>query len=69
MKRPGHPMSMADRAKQFVPFAALKGLPEALAAAEKRAEARAEAGLSRQTEACPARQTDTDLTKREHIDI
>ena len=31
-----HPkMSQADRAKQFMPFAALKGLPEALAKKEK----------------------------------
>ncbi len=30
------PMSPADRAKQFMPFAALKGLPEALAEKEKR---------------------------------
>lgn len=30
----GH-MSPADRAKQFMPFAALKGLPEALAQKEK----------------------------------
>ncbi len=29
-------MSPADRAKQFMPFAALKGLPEALAEKEKR---------------------------------
>lgn len=29
------PMSPADRAKQFMPFAALKGLPEALAKKEK----------------------------------
>lgn len=28
-------MSQADRAKQFMPFAALKGLPEALAKKEK----------------------------------
>ena len=28
-------MSIEDRAKQFMPFAALKGLPEALAAKEK----------------------------------
>lgn len=34
-KRPKHKMSIADRAKQFMPFAALKGLPEALAAKEK----------------------------------
>lgn len=31
-------MSVQDRAKQFIPFAALKGLPEALAAKEKRNE-------------------------------
>ena len=30
-------MSMEDRAKQFLPFAALKGLPEALAAREEQA--------------------------------
>ena len=28
-------MPIADRAKQFVPFAALKGLPEALSAKER----------------------------------
>ena len=33
--RPRAKMSVQDRAKQFLPFAALKGLPEALA--EKRA--------------------------------
>lgn len=33
--KPRHPMSVQDRAKQFMPFAALKGLPEALAAKEK----------------------------------
>ena len=29
------PMDKSERAKQFMPFAALKGLPEALAAKEK----------------------------------
>ena len=33
--KPKHNMPVADRAKQFMPFAALKGLPEALAAREK----------------------------------
>lgn len=33
--RPKNKMSIQDRAKQFMPFAALKGLPEALAAKEK----------------------------------
>ncbi|MGN0132197.1 MAG: YolD-like family protein [Lachnospiraceae bacterium] len=33
--RPNNKMSIQDRAKQFMPFAALKGLPEALAAKEK----------------------------------
>ncbi len=33
--KPKNKMSVADRAKQFMPFAALKGLPEALAAKEK----------------------------------
>ena len=33
--RPKHNMPIADRAKQFMPFAALKGLPEALAMREK----------------------------------
>ena len=33
--RPKYKMSAADRAKQFMPFAALKGLPEALAAKER----------------------------------
>lgn len=34
-KRPKNKMPIADRAKQFMPFAALKGLPEALSAREK----------------------------------
>lgn len=34
-KRPGNKMPISDRAKQFMPFAALKGLPEALLAKEK----------------------------------
>lgn len=33
--RPKAPMPVSERAKQFAPFAALKGLPEALAAKEK----------------------------------
>lgn len=33
--KPNSPMPTADRAKQFAPFAALKGLPEALAEKEK----------------------------------
>jgi len=33
--RPKAPMPIADRAKQFLPFAAVKGLPEALAKKEK----------------------------------
>lgn len=33
--RPKHKMPVEDRAKQFMPFAALKGLPDALAAREK----------------------------------
>ena len=33
--KPKHPMSVQERAKQFMPFAALKGLPEALACKEK----------------------------------
>ena len=33
--KPKHKMSIEDRAKQFMPFAALKGLPDALAAKEK----------------------------------
>lgn len=32
--KPKYKMSVSDRAKQFMPFAALKGLPEALAAKE-----------------------------------
>ncbi len=32
--KPKYKMSISDRAKQFMPFAALKGLPEALAAKE-----------------------------------
>ena len=34
-KRPKNKMPISDRAKQFMPFAALKGLPDALAAKEK----------------------------------
>lgn len=33
--RPKHKMSVEQRAKQFMPFAALRGLPEALAMKEK----------------------------------
>ncbi len=33
--KPKNKMPVSDRAKQFMPFAALKGLPEALAAKEK----------------------------------
>lgn len=33
--KPKHKMPIEDRAKQFMPFAALKGLPDALAAKEK----------------------------------
>ncbi|MCR5719483.1 MAG: YolD-like family protein [Lachnospiraceae bacterium] len=33
--KPTHPMSIHDRAKQFAPFAALRGLNEALKAKEK----------------------------------
>jgi len=33
--KPRHKMPIEERAKQFMPFAALKGLPEALAAKEK----------------------------------
>ena len=33
--KPRHKMDIADRAKQFLPFAAVKGLPEAMAAYEK----------------------------------
>lgn len=32
------PMDIADRAKQFMPFAALKGLPEALRKVEEEVE-------------------------------
>lgn len=40
--RPKTPMPIADRAKQFLPFAAVKGLPEALAKKEKVTSARVE---------------------------
>lgn len=33
--RPTYKMTIEERAKQFMPFAALKGLPEALASKEK----------------------------------
>ena len=36
------PMDPAERAKQFMPFAALKGLPEALRAVEEEVESEAE---------------------------
>ena len=36
--KPAHPMPIEERAKQFMPFAALKGLPEALKAVEEEAE-------------------------------
>jgi len=36
--KPAHPMPIEERAKQFMPFAALKGLPEALQKVEKQAE-------------------------------
>ena len=35
MRQPRTPMPIENRAKQFMPFTALKGLPEALAAKEK----------------------------------
>lgn len=40
--RPLQKMPIEERAKQFMPFAALKGLPEALARAEQLAEHRGE---------------------------
>lgn len=33
--KPDHPMPIEERAKQFMPFAALSGLPEALALKEQ----------------------------------
>lgn len=33
--KPKHKMSIEERAKQFMPFAALRGLPDALAAKER----------------------------------
>lgn len=45
-----HPMPIEDRAKQFMPFAALKGLPEALAAREKIIVPRAELSEERAEE-------------------
>ena len=44
MERPKQKMSVEDRAKQFMPFAALKGYEEALRAVEKEIE---EAALDR----------------------
>lgn len=40
--RPKYKMSVEQRAKQFMPFAALRGLPEALSAKEKIAADRVE---------------------------
>ena len=40
--RPKSPMPIAERAKQFLPFAAVKGLPEALAKKEKVTEKKVE---------------------------
>jgi len=40
--RPKTPMPIAERAKQFLPFAAVKGLPEALAKKEKNLVLKAE---------------------------
>lgn len=37
-EKPKYKMSIENRAKQFMPFAALKGFPEALAAKEKGTE-------------------------------
>lgn len=37
-KKPMQPMPVAERAKQFLPFAALKGFEEALARVEKEVE-------------------------------
>lgn len=37
-KKPTHKMSIENRAKQFMPFAALKGLEEALEKKEKEIE-------------------------------
>lgn len=42
MERKRSPMPVSDRAKQFMPFAALKGLPEALAEKERLREPRRE---------------------------
>lgn len=43
--RPKAPMPAVERAKQFLPFAALKGLQEALERKEAAAEPSAAAGL------------------------
>jgi len=40
--KPRTPMAMSDRAKIFLPFAAVKGLPEALAKKEKESTNRVE---------------------------
>lgn len=40
--KPKYKMPIEERAKQFMPFAALKGLPEALADKERLAESMAE---------------------------
>ena len=36
--KPENKMPLSERAKQFLPFAALKGLPEALAEKERQAQ-------------------------------
>ena len=48
--KPKTKMPIADRAKQFMPFAALKGLPDALAAKEKIAVAKIELSPERYEE-------------------
>ena len=45
--KPKHKMPIEDRAKQFMPFAALKGLPEALAAKEKIAVPKTELSMEK----------------------
>ncbi len=53
------PMDTSERAKQFMPFAALKGLPEALAAKEKQVlEEKERLGTSKDGRGKEVRNTD-----------
>lgn len=55
--KPRNKMPIEERAKQFMPFAALKGLPEALAAKERQIMAEAD------RHSLPPAQEDTSLPR------